>query len=1164
MSKKLNIPENFSVQGKDGASLSEWEPVEGADGYHLQFFSADEPEKCIKSRYSQGCKKMILGFQNGKEYLVRVAAFQYIDNIEVKGGYTKKMSFVPVCNGLKAQGVVCLKVGETEQLVCEHPEKKMPVTYMSEDSQVASVSHEGMITAKAQGCGYIKITADDGQIFRTKVVVERSLSNGKRKAVLMLAGDLMCAVAHQRAAEKNGYDFFDAFSGIKNTLSQADYAVGVLETTCCDYAPYEHEQVRLKNGAPNCNSPSTFIAAIADAGFHGLVTANNHNCDTGKEGLEETVSVIRKYGMDNIGTLGDAPVVVDVNGIKVGMIACNMISNGSESEMGCDIHAITSMIGKYDENDFGKLVNDARNMGAEYVIAYQHWGKMNSPIIRKAQKEAAKRMAEAGVDMIVGSHPHVLQKFSYVKTKNGRSIPCAYSLGNFLTSMQEMRENRDSALLRIELSCENGKVDAGCSYIPCFSESRAYGVSVVPTFPYYSEICKDSFMRTKQAMGNDISYFPYKPSVMLSGSYILNRIFSTGKDFRIDKTAMNLSQLSLGSMQNFAFPENGGDRLALEISKNLAGYIMRTRPDFVAVDFYTAVTTSCYKKSDCENAEPCYFTNVECLRQSDFYHEHREKLIRVRAPFDESTWKPLIKRYAEILKKTVPHERILLFRCNISGKKFVKTELRNGRAVEWRNKLLYAMEEYFIRIVNPVVVDLARHYFTTTEGTLEFEKEYYIDAYKAALEMTSGKGRSCINTPDTDLWFDRVLKYYTNMTARAYQSWILDMDNAADKIIAQTSAEFAARNRERLIHIKKGGQVALGFLRDFFVGDAGAEDIIKAADIIISLEEGNLNKPYEFFAPAFDGRFNVLKTMSKLLAAEMGVACDERNVETLFLLRGNPKLQQYISSIHKRTVDIWGSCISREAVKRCHDVFVGKYIFKQAPVLAYESPVPVAFPEDAKAFGTNAWRRKTIQGSLLRNGFHSLMDSHSEWILVDFYDVICTMAEYEGELFETDDYIRGTAFYKNIENKCNECYLFEKRSLEYCFEKIVQFAKTLYKKYGNNIILIKAEPKSDYITLEHHLESFGDKEMVEIKKRFISLCEEYFVGVTDCYVIDISKYFYISDKFPYGGKHIVHYEDAFYSQTAVYLSEILNGCGQRLYNTTDEHYLLLRDLKLNR
>lgn len=1166
MSQRLKAPENFIVTGKDGAALSEWDMVDGADGYKLQFFSADEPERCIKSRYAQDTRKIILGFENGKEYLVRVCAFKYSDNVEVRGNYTEKIPFVPICVKLKAQGTVCLKVGETEQLICECNGETPAVKYVSENPEIASVSSSGVVTAVAQGTGYIKITANDGQTFRTKIAVERLLSDASGKATLMLTGDIMCAVNHQRAVSKLNYDFTDAFSTIKETFAKADYVVGVLETTCCDFKPFEHEQLRLKSGAPNCNSPSTFISACADAGINGLVTANNHNCDTGKEGLEATVAEIKRCGMENLGTMGDNPVVIKVNGIKVGIVACSMVSNGLESNIGEDMLSVINIIGKYDNDYFLELVNRARAMGAEYVIAYQHWGKMNSLKLAKTQVETAKAMAASGVDLIVGSHPHVVQKFTYIKTESGKRVPCAYSLGNFLTSMKEMHENRDSVILNVELTRENGEINAKLSYIPCVCENTDSGVAVFPAYPPHNDESRESFLRTKAALGKSINHFRFRPMVLFSGSAILEDIFNAGNGFRVDKTAMYLSQMSLGSEKSFDPPEGCDDEaLKLEFNKDLAGYIKSTTPDYLAVDFYTAASVSCHRIDSVRTEEPCYFTNIKRFRKSEFFEKHSFEIVRVRPPFGDDIWKPLIKRYAETIKAAMPRGRVVLFRCNISGKTFVDSELRVSAAPERRNRLIRAMEDLFISIVDPVVVDLSKYYFTTAESkTPQFERAYYSDAYNAFSEVAEQKGRRSFSKPDPDIWFDRVMRFYDNMTARAYQSWLLDMNCAADKIIARTNKEFAARHRNRILRIKKSGNCDLLSLRDLFKNDPGADEVIRAGEIIAALERGNLSKPYEFFAPAFQNHYNILKMMVRLLAAESDIAVNESSAEIVFLLRGKPQFKRYVASLNRMTIDIWGSCVSRESINHCSEAFVGKYIFKQAPILAFEDPIDIEFPDGAEAFCGNYWRRRTMHDAFNRNGFDILDESSAHWIMVDFYDLICTMAEYKGNLFEVDDFIRRTDFFKSIKDECTECYLFEKRDMKYCFEMITRFANEIHELYENRIILIKTDPKDSYITLDNRLKALEDDGMFEIKRKFISLCEERFSSVTGCYVIDISKHFYSSDKFPLGGAHIVHYENEFYRQAAQYISDILNGCEQKIFSTVDDNYLLLRGLKLNR
>ncbi len=1164
MPEQMKSPEGFKVVGKDGAALSVWDEVEGADGYKLQFFSADDPEKCIKSRYAQGTRKMIMGFENGKEYLVRVCAIRYERDVERRGSYTQKLSFVPKCVKLKAQGTICLNIGEKEQLICERGEEITAVKYVSENTEIAAVSPSGVVTARSAGVTFINITAGGGQSFRTKIVVERAARRGRGSSVIMLAGDLMCTAAHQRAVQDCSYDFNDAFSSVKPLFEKADYVIGVLSMTCCDSKPYEHERPRLENGGVNCNAPSTYISACANAGFNGLVTATNHNSVAGRDGLEDTVAEIKRLGMENFGTLGDDPVIVKVNGIKLGVIACSMISNSLESTMGADALSIVSVIGKYDKDYFVELVNRAKAQGAEYIIAYQHWGRMNSIQVEKSQKEAARFMADAGADIIVGSHPHVVQRLSYIVTKDGRRVPCAYSLGNFVTTMKELRENRDSAVLRLELRRdESGSVSSKLSYIPTLSEDAPRGTAAVEVFPPHSEISRDSFQRTKAAMGNAVRHFTHKPVVMLSGSAVLRDIFTAGKGFRLDKTALGLSQISLGAEKSFDPPEDCDGSLSLEFEKDIAGYIKERSPDIFAVDFFAAASASCFKTDSVRTEEPCYFTNTKQFRQTEFFKK-RTDIVKVNPPFGEEIWKPLIKRYSEAVRDSMPREKVILFRTSVGNRRFRGTQLRSVNASDRRDKLTRAMEDMFISIVDPIVVDLSQYYMVSDSKISKFEPEYYIDAYNAALEVAAGKGITFIGTPDADLWFDRIMRYYDSMTARSYQSWLLDMNCAADKIIARTNKDFSALYRERLLRLKRAGNADLNTIREFFANDIGAGELVNAGELIAAVERGNLSRPYDFYAPAFDGHYNILKTMVRLLAAETGVAVKESTAELVFLLRGNTRFSRFSAFVNNNTIDVWGGAVSREAINRCESAYVGKYIVRQPQILAFDPPVDIEFPNGAEAFCGSYWRRRTMRASFTRNGFETLADSEARWIMVDFYDLICTMSEYMGELFETDDFIRRTDFYKNIEDDCRACYIFEKRDMKFCFETITRFANEIREHYGNRIILLKTDLKDKYITLDDRLKPLEKDNMLKFKKKFLALCEERFASVTECYIIDIARFFWSSDKFPLGGADTVHYEEEFFRQSAEYIAQILEGRERKLYADVNENYLLLRNLKLER
>lgn len=1154
MSEKLSAPQNVVAVPRDSAILTKWNEVEGADGYTLHFYKADEPERCIKRRYAQTCSKQILGMKNGVEYLVSVRAFYYEDGKERMGEMSEKVPFVPMSPVLKAQKVICLSVGEMAQINWECRNTR-PMAYFSSDNEaVAVVGAGGLVRAVSEGNANITVSADN-QKWVTKIVVGRELYSAHTNPVLMFTGDIMCAASQQRKGAVRSFDFHDSFNSVRDILKGADYTVGVLETTCCDSAPYEHEKLRLESGAPNCNSPSTLISAVAGAGYDMLVTSNNHCCDTGYKGLSETVECIKEHALTNLGTLGDNPVVKDIKGIRVGFIAVTMISNNQEKNS--PEFADRDVIGWYTREHFDSLIEKARKDGAEFIVAYQHWGTMNSRTVTDRQIEEAKFMAENGADIIIGSHPHVIQEFRYVKTADGRRVPCAFSLGNFLTSQAELDGNRDGVILRVELVKKEDGIAPRVSYIPTISADASYGIAVRPVYPAFSEMSCDCFDRIKESLGSSINHFIYRPLIALSGSVLLDRIFSSNKHFRTDKTPMLLSQLTAcaGKGGNF----NGADgALKLDIEKSFPHYVKNCTADYLAVDFYTAAAISCYRLGN------TMYTGTKRFLNSDFYQAMKDDLERIKPPFDEALWKPAVEKYANAVLSGFSGDRVILFRHKFPDKRVKDTELRNGKLRRKMNKQIAEMEEYFIGLVDPAVVNVSGCYFASGSLASDFESEYYLDACNAAEEIIT-KGRRCVTEPDLDMWYDRLLRYYDNMTSRAYQRWMLNMRCASDMIIAYTNKQFAAINRDRLLKLKHCGVSQLSKVATFFTGDIGAADIVAAAEVIEAVLSGDTSRPYEVYAPAFKNKYNILKLMAKLLTVEVKAPVTSDTAEVVYLLRERPDhLRQYLAELSEVTVDIWGSCISKEILNRCKAAGVGKYIFKQCPLLSYEAMIPIEVPEDDKQFSGNNWRRRTIADAFARNGLFTLCNSSSKWLVMDFYDAICEMNEIDGHLFEIDEFISKTDFYNSIKSKCKPCYLFEKRSMKHCRDALSRFTLDLKERYGKNIILIRADLKDTFVNMDDRLEQMTADPMLDFKRKFIALCEEMFIQFTGCYVIDISRHFYSSDRFPLGGAHIVHYEEEFYRQSAEYLSQILAGNQNRLYNMADQDYLRLRDLRLAR
>lgn len=1155
MEEKLKSPDNFSAQARDGAVWASWKPVFGAVGYRLYFYHTDDPNNCFRSSFSQKCGIFVTGFENGREYLVQVCALTYKKGAEVCGNLSQKLPFVPFVDRLKARSL-SLKIGESAKLECAYNGSLSSLAYSSENKGVAEVSADGVVIAKGSGVCRVKIASPDGQIVRVKIIVERERKFAESRAVLMFTGEIMCNSAQQKPAESRSYDLASAFDPVRDTFSKADFRAGTLSPLCVDEAPYEYEQQNVNGKSVIANAPSTIISAAALAGFDVLSTSTDNSLTLGQDGLDATARAVRRAGVRNLGTMGDDPVLADVRGFKVGLIACTMLSGVSKEQ------PIFNFNGKYDRDHFVELVNRAKGMGAEFIAVLVHWGQTNSYRITRSQINEAKFMASSGADLIVGCHSHIVQWFGYIETEDGRRAACAYSLGNFLSGMSAMRENRDGAILRVELSRSGGDVHAEYSYIPCASED---GLRTVITSPAFNESAEISASRVKKAISGSIKLFgTQKPRIMLIGSSILYKILNFGDGFSIDTSGLYLSALSLGSEKFYDIPEGSPRRLSLDIGKDIGAAAEKASPELIAVDFYTAASVSLYKAVSASGEKIFFYSNTTQMRESPLYEQKRDAWTRIRPPFGENIWKPLVRNFARKLLSVIDHKKIILFRCKISSSRVKGRQLRTVREDERQNRFLRELEDYFIELADPAVVDLAKDYFVEEGRQITFEPDFYYDSYRAALELVSGSGRTCIDRAPEDRSFERVIKYYDSMSLRSYHKRLLDLGNAADKIIAQTSAEFAARNRERLLRLRRSGCCDITYVPTFFNGDGGAEELVRAAQIINAVEKGNLTHPYDFYAPAFDEHFNIVKSIARQLSREYGVAVNEESAELMFLLRGKPQLKRYIADMYSFVVDIWGSSVSRESVNLCRGAFINKYITMQPHILWHEKPIEYEFSEGADEFCGSRWRKNITRSAFNKDGMELLENSEAPWLIVDFYDLICTMADYHGSLFVTDDFMRRTELYKKLKPEISECYLFEKRDMKYCFEQITSFSNKVLDLYGENIILIKAEPKRLCINSAFRLEKMNNEDMFEFKRKFISLCEERFTSLTKCFVIDISKNFYSSDSYPLGGRGIVNYEEEFYRSAGEYIHEILDGSEQKLYNRVDPNYILLRDLKLER
>ncbi|MDU6783068.1 CapA family protein [uncultured Peptoniphilus sp.] len=255
--------------------------------------------------------------------------------------------------------------------------------------------------------------------------IEDRKKEDKSQVKILAMGDM---IFHQPIVKNyrsnDSYDFTPIFNNISSDINEADLAIANFEGSV--------NSNRKLSGFPLFNFPKETIYSLKNVGFDLLSTANNHALDTGLDGIAETISHINESGMKNFGTLaedGDKGIIVEKNGIKIGLISFTDTLNGMDS----------LMRGKeYSVNTFAQDVkSDIQNLkdNSDIVIVYPHWGNEYQLVPNERQIFLKEMLQEAGADIILGSHPHVLQKYE-VEDKNNKKYFTIFSMGNALSNQR--------------------------------------------------------------------------------------------------------------------------------------------------------------------------------------------------------------------------------------------------------------------------------------------------------------------------------------------------------------------------------------------------------------------------------------------------------------------------------------------------------------------------------------------------------------------------------------------------------------------------------------------------------------------------------------------------------------------------------------------------------
>lgn len=263
---------------------------------------------------------------------------------------------------------------------------------------------------------------------KTKTQESPSEGQDTLTATLYFAGDIMMHLPQVKSATiaPEKYDIHQNYKHIAPYVKEADLSIANLETTFGG-KPYR--------GYPQFSSPDTLAHALKDAGFDVLTTANNHCVDRGKHGLLRTLDILDKVGLKHTGTYRDSieraqehPLQLKINGLNLAVLSYTYGTNGIPVPTPTVVNLIDTLM-----TQEVKKIKDTETQ--DFIIVCIHWGNEYERKESRYQKALAKQLFEAGADLIIGSHPHVVQSaYHYTDTTTQREALVVYSLGNYISN----------------------------------------------------------------------------------------------------------------------------------------------------------------------------------------------------------------------------------------------------------------------------------------------------------------------------------------------------------------------------------------------------------------------------------------------------------------------------------------------------------------------------------------------------------------------------------------------------------------------------------------------------------------------------------------------------------------------------------------------------------
>lgn len=258
-----------------------------------------------------------------------------------------------------------------------------------------------------------------------------------------MVGDMMTGRHVEEVADQEGYE--SLFQYAKPTLESADYTLGNFENPVVDNPDETEEADKIIN----LSSKSGAIDGLEDAGFDAVNLANNHLMDYQYEGLNETLQAFENSSIDVVGAGSNEDeahgyTMSTHNGMDVATLGVNDITYANMEQAGPNSPGIST---SQDPSAYIDAVQEA-DQEADLVIVNVHFGQEYDSTPTTRQRQMTEAIADAGADVIVGTHPHVLQS---AEVYNDTFI--MHSIGNFVFD-QGWTRTRDSVIANYSLASD--------------------------------------------------------------------------------------------------------------------------------------------------------------------------------------------------------------------------------------------------------------------------------------------------------------------------------------------------------------------------------------------------------------------------------------------------------------------------------------------------------------------------------------------------------------------------------------------------------------------------------------------------------------------------------------------------------------------------------------